>query len=269
VQRVTASVAMRFLLALVPVLGLAVYGCATDNGDADPAPDFQGPTLDAGKNVIPDRDAGTAADAGLDAPADAPTDAPADAAGPSPSDVRIAEVYVDNNGGGDTTEFIELRGAPGTALGELKLRLLKDDGTVGGEIDVANTTTDKMPTSGLWVIGGGNVITVDPQYQVDHLMFGADLNIWGLDSPRGAVQLVRGTARTLIDVVGYDADGDAGALPAPPSAPTATAETAPTKIPVTPKRSFGRKNNAADTNDNRADFCPMAPTAGRAQAACE
>ena len=35
------------------------------------------------------------------------------------------------------------------------------------------------------------------------------------------------------------------------------------------KKSLGRANGAADTNDNRADFCKMSPTAGRAQAACE
>jgi hypothetical protein len=233
------------------VLGAAIYGCSTSNGSAIPDPSY-----DAGP-----------ADASGDASKDAGSDA-ADAGDPVAA-VRINEIYVDNAGLGDTTEYIELRGAPGTLLDDLRLRLLDDSGQVSGEIDVASAAGDKIPASGLWVVGGGNTFQVDPSSDVDHVMLGSDLNAWGLQSARGAVQLVRGTARTLLDVVGYDEQSDAGALPQPASNPKQTVEGTPAVAPATQKHSLGRTSGAADTNDNRADFCSMAPTAGRANAVCD
>jgi hypothetical protein len=264
----SATIARAAWLALL--VGAALYvGCSTSNGDPIPEPDNGAPDLDAGGNSLPSKsDAASTSDAAADADSGAPVDAAND--GPDPvSAVRIGEIYVDNVAAGDPTEFIELRGAPGTSLDELRLRLLDSTGAVTGEIDVAAQLGDVIPASGLWVVGGGNTFTVDSSSHVDHVMLGADLNAWGMDTPRGAVQLVRGTARALLDVVGYDEDADAGALASPSSPPIETVEGKPAVLPSTAKKSFGRVNGAIDGNDNRADFCQMAPTAGRLNAACE
>lgn len=243
-------------LSLLAAAGLYV-GCSTSNGDPIPPPDNGAPSLDAGSKTTPKMpDASGPSDAAPEA------DAPHDAGDPV-SQVRISEVYVDDGTDGVTVEFIELRGAPGTPVDELRLRILDADGAVTGEIDVAAQAGDTISGSGFWTVGGGNVSS-----EVDHVLFGAALNAWGMDTPRGAVQLVRGTGRTLLDVVGYDTDADAGALPQPASSPTQTVEGKPAVLPVISK-SFGRTSGAADTNDNRADFCTMTPTPCGANAACD
>jgi hypothetical protein len=239
---------------------LVAAACASTNGEPIPSETLDASPLDAGTNPVPYGEAGP--DGGEDAGEDAPSDAPADA--PTASSVRINELYVGGVIGGDIHEYVELRGDPGAPLGELKLRLLKSDGSVGGEVDVFDAPSDVMPANGFWVVGGSLLI--------DNIDRKPPISAWGLAEDLGAVQLVRvsGATRELVDVVGYSTTPDAGGPPAPPSPPTATFEKEPALQPPVDatKTAFGRAAGAADTNDNFEDFCAMAQSPGVANGAC-
>jgi len=250
----------------------AAAACATTNGEPIPDPAFEGSTLDASNNTDPGGGGGGgggSGDGGSDAKKDGtPSDAKSEAlpeAGPA-FDVRINELFVDNALIGDATEYVELRGTPGISVADLKLRLLGADGHVLAEVDVANVPTDVIQPNGTWCIGGNQTFKLGV---ADHVDKTVSVNVWGLDNDRGAVQLVKGAAKDLIDVVGYDVNVPGTAAPAAPSPPTSTVETKVATVPATAKKAFGRKAAAADTNDNGADFCKMTPTPGKPQAACD
>lgn len=256
------------LLALLPVAAHAA--CASSNGDAVGSQTYDASPLDPGKNPDdPDssspNDGATPTDAEI--PTDAGADAKPDAANAAP--VQINEIYVDNAFlRGDATEYVELRGATGVAVDDLKLRILYANGQVKYEVQVANAG-EKFGANGLWVVGGNQTFKLNVTDHVDHEVSTAN---WGLDT-RGAIQLVRGS--TLLDVVGYGPDPDAGAVAPPATPPTATSEGAIARTAIQPPskldpaKSIGRKTGAADTNVNAADFCTMVASPGFAQKACE
>lgn len=257
----------RLLLAFAVVLPVIAHVACSGNGDVVPNPIYDASALDVGVNPNEPGngpDGAPRPDAAIDAPVDAPKDAPAPR-GP----VQINELYIDTLVDGDGTEFVELRGAPGTPVDDLKLRLVHADGKVKYEVPVG-VVGDKLDVNGLWVVGGATTFKLNVGGRVDRIV---SLSGWGLDSP-GAVQVVRGT--TLLDVVGYDEDPDAGALPPLTLPPTATFEGAIALVPDnrgagpgTKRKTLGRKTGAADTNNNRADFCTMEGSPGLAQKACQ
>ncbi|MDB4933556.1 MAG: hypothetical protein JWP87_528 [Labilithrix sp.] len=268
----------RLVMCLAAVLPIAAHAaCSASNGDAIPSQVFDASALDVGTN--PDDPDGGGNGGGKDANGndgamgtDAPSDAPAES-GPNDAAVQINEIFVDNAGLGDGAELVELRAAAGTPVDDLKLRLIHADGQVKYEVSVGDPGA-KVGTSGLWVVGGGSDFKLNVQSHVDKTV---SLSTWGLDNAHGAVQLVRGT--TLLDVVGYTMDADAGTLAPPASPPLATVEGKPATVPAAPPAppppakakglSFGRKTGGADTNDNAADFCTMEASPGFAQKPCK
>jgi hypothetical protein len=260
----------RFLLCLAAVLPLAVHAaCASSNGAAVGSQTFDASPLDPGdKNRGEDAGAendGAPKDAAPEV--DAAEDAKPDAANTAP--VEINEIYVDNAFlRGDATEYVELRGAAGVPVDDLKLRILYADGTVKYEVAVGNAG-EKFGANGLWVVGGTQTFKLNVTDHVDHSL---STSVFGLDV-RGAVQLLRGGV--LLDVVGYGSDPDAGAVPPPLTQPTATSEgrvartaTQPTASSA-PAKAIGRASGAADTNVNAVDFCTMVASPGFAQKPCE
>ena len=256
------------LLALLPLVAHAA--CSSTNGDAVGREVFDASALDVGanpddpdSNFLPD---GARKDAGSDGAA---TDAAKDSAViPNTAPVEINEIYVDIVLRGDATEYVELRAAPGTPVDDLRLRLLYADGQVKYEVSVGDPG-EKFGANGLWVVGGFMTGRLNVQDHVDHALTVAT---WGLDD-RGAVQVVRGG--TLLDVVGYGLDPDAGPVAPPASPPSLTSEGRIAMVPdqpasnSAPAKSFGRKTGAADTNNNSADFCKMTASPGFAQKPCE
>lgn len=237
---------------------IAVAACSASNGDPIPSEVRDAEALDVGSSVLPgdagggDDDADTAEDA-------APKDAAADArdAAASSASVRINEVYVDRVVAGDKTEYVELAGAPGTPVGDLYLRLLDRDGNVDLDVNVGKPG-EQIGATGTWVIATSALPS-----RVDRSV---SLASWGLDV-RGAVQLTRGPSRALVDVVGFTNDPDGGVVAPPATDPKATGEGMPYVLPPG-TTSFGRTAGAADTGDNRADFCTMNPSAGAANGPC-
>lgn len=260
----------RLVLGLLALLPLAAHAaCASSNGDAIGSQTYDASPLDPGKNPDDPDSSMTPHDGSTDAetPTDAGVDAKPDAANAAP--VQINEIYVDNQFlRGDATEYVELRGAPGVPVDDLKLRILYANGQVKYEVPVANAG-EKLGANGLWVVGGNQTFKLNVTDHVDHEVSTAN---WGLDD-RGAIQLVRGS--TLLDVVGYGPDADAGAVAPPATPPTATSEGKIARTATQPAsssaaaKSIGRKTAAADTNVNAADFCTMVASPGFAQKACE
>lgn len=259
------------LAAMFPVVAHAA--CGATNGDPIPSEVFDASALDVStSNPLPE--GGSRADGSTtanDASTDAFTDAnDANDGAPGTAPVQINEIFVDNDGLGDGTELVELRAAPGTRTDDLKLRIVRFNGDIKYEVTVG-LAGQTFNAAGLWVVGGQQTFKLNVQENVDRTL---SLANWGLDNDRGAVQLLRGT--TLLDVVGYARDPDAGAPPAPASPPTATVEGKVAAVPDPPAgapagrkhRSFGRKTAAADTNDNAADFCAMEASPGFAQKPC-
>jgi len=262
----------RLLLSLLAMLPLAAHAaCASSNGEAIGSQTFDASPLDPGQNPgdpdgsiappdgAPPPDAAPPIDAGVDAKPDAANSAP----------VQINEIYVDNAFlRGDATEYIELRGAMGVPVDDLKLRILYANGQVRYEVVVGNAG-EKFGANGLWVVGGNQTFRLNVLDHVDRVVSTAN---WGLDD-RGAIQLLRGSV--LLDVVGYGDNPDAGPVAPPATPPTATSEgaiaRAATQPPLSnaPARSIGRKTGAADTNVNGADFCPMVASPGFAQKPCD
>jgi hypothetical protein len=259
------------LLSLLPLLAHAA--CSSGNGDAIGNQMFDASPLDPGsKPDDPDggpgqEDASPKKDA--DPPQDAPSDAPLDA--PNTAPVQINEVYVDNAFlRGDATEYIELRAAPGTRVDDLKLRIVYSNGNGAVKYEIAvGDPGEKFGANGLWVVGGMQTFKLNV---LDHVDQPLSAGVFGLDD-RGAVQLVRGS--TLLDVVGYGDDPDAGAVPVLLTPPTATSEGKISRTAIqpasssAPAKSIGRKTAAADTNNNSADFCQMVASPGFAQKPCE
>ncbi|HSO32623.1 MAG TPA: hypothetical protein VLT33_08905 [Labilithrix sp.] len=262
----------RFVLGLLALLPLAAHAaCASSNGEAVGSQTFDASPLDPGDNdpslpdASPGHDGATPKDAAPQL--DAAEDAKPDAANTAP--VQINEIYVDNAFlRGDSTEYVELRGAAGVPVDDLKLRILYADGKVKYEVAVGNAG-EKFGANGLWVVGGMQTFKLNVTDHVDHPL---SASVFGLDD-RGAVQLVRGGV--LLDVVGYGSDPDAGAVPPPLTPPTATSEgkiartaTQPASMSA-PAKAIGRASAAADTNVNGTDFCTMVASPGFAQKPCE
>ncbi|MBL8608704.1 MAG: hypothetical protein JNL38_15365 [Myxococcales bacterium] len=253
------------LTAVASLATILVAACAETAAEIGES-DASAPPLDVGAPP-PDPDGGAGKDAGKDAALDAPVDAPRDAALDAPGDaatsasVRIAELYFDPGASyGDGAEYVELRGAPGTPVGDLRLRLVHETGGVKYDVAVGSAT-DVIGPTGTWVVGGGSVFKVAAQNRVDTVV---SLAQWGLSAGSGSVQLVRGPSRDLVDVVGYG-----GAVSPPATAPTQTVEGTVAAVPTLDKHGIGRKPAAADTNDNSKDFCSMLATPGFPQAACD
>lgn len=255
---------MRWRWLLLPLLSAPAalqIACSATNGDSIPSEVRDAEALDANtvdpterdsSSTNEDEDTGTPNPpkdgGGKDAPADAPIDAPL-----TSTAVRINEVYVERTGAGAKAEYLELRGPAGVDLGDLAIRIFDATGTATASSPYPIATAgQKMPASGVWSVGGflANVDTIISIPQ------GWDL------STKGAIELVRGPSNTVIDTVGWTTDADAGA-----SAPKGEGKAY--VLPSTGTKSFGRAVNAADTNDNKTDFCTMAQTAKAANAACE
>lgn len=245
---------------------LAHAACSATNGETPPEPLYTPPDGSDEEQLVPDATTGTSKDAGVDAKAEASADAKADAAAPTSESVRIQELYVDHDGLGDGAEYVELRGAPGTPVGDLSLRLIDAAGKVAYDVPVTDTADDVIGSSGTWVVAGTQTFQLGVVERIDHTV---PLVKWGIANNRGAVQLVRGANRDLLDVVGYVTDPDAGAATQPSTTPKATSEGVPAVVPTIAKRALGRKAAATDTDQNRADFCSMVPSPGMAQKACD
>lgn len=249
------------ILLATGIPGIFIAACSASNGDPIPSEVRDAEALEVGSNEPPDRDRDGASppqDGGVTKDAttkDAPADAPPDA--PSSATVRINEIYVDRVGGGDKTEFVEVRGAEGTPVDDLFVRLVDHNGVVH-EFDLG-TAGQKIGATGTWVIGSPFV-----SGRIDRSVTVAQG--WGLDD-RGAVQLVRGASKELVDVVGWTNDPDGGVVPQPSTNPKATGEGKPFVVPPGVS-SFGRRATGADTDDNRADFCSMTISNGATNGAC-
>ena len=254
--------ALLFLFALVP--GIVQAACSASNGDSIGGDYRDAEALDAVSGGGGDRDATEgsdgSSDGGKDTGAkDAPSDAPKDVGpdGPSPTDVRINEVYFVS---GANNEYVELRGPPGTPVDLLILRFVDDMGKITGPFSVGGAG-DVIPSDGLWVVGGALVSKVDKI----ELITGS--NGWDVPNGRGAVQLYMFGQTNAIDTVGYTDIADGGPVTAPSTDPKATAEGKPATSPALANQAISRKGGAADTNMNSADFCPMATSPVVANAA--
>lgn len=256
------------VLATMPVT--AHVACSAGNGESIPPEVREAGSLEANNGSrVPERDSSDAEDAGTrDASRDAAKDARPDADAVD-AEVVINEIYVDIDGLGDGAEFVELRAEPGTPVHDLKLRII--DGTGAVKLSVAvGDPGETVGGTGYWVVGGNQTFKLGVLDRVDQVI---PLAVWGLPTSRGAVQIVRGTK--IVDVVSWSDDADAAAIPPPPSAPSATGEGSPALIPTIkktsgkPAHSFGRPDDAPDTNDNRADFCSMAASPGFGQSPCD
>jgi hypothetical protein len=233
--------------------------CSASNGDSIPSEVRDAEALDASGPSIGDRDSSTTPgdDSGTTNPPkdggvkDAPTDTAADAA-LSSADVRINEIFISQNGG-DQAEFIEIRGAVGTPIDDLFLRSIDDKGVTTGEWPVAATAT-KLGATGTWTLGGGLA-----SGRIDNTIPAFD--DWGLDNTKGAVLLLRGASKTVIDAVSWNTDADGG---------TVMGEGKVFVLSTSGTSSFGRKPPSfGDTNDNLTDFCAMAQSAGATNTACK
>jgi hypothetical protein len=255
-------VRFRFAWSLLIGSMLAHAACAATNGEPSPGEIYTPPDAEAEEPLTyPDAEPAKASDAGVDRKA---VDATPEASAPAPSsaDVRIQELYVDHDGLGDGAEYVELRGVEGTPVDDLSLRLIDSAGKVAYEVPVADTGA-KIGSSGTWAIGPATVgARLGVFERIDRTV---TLGGWGLANERGAVQLVRGNAKTLLDVVGYVSSPDAGAAPPPSTDPKATTEGLPAVVPIVAKRALGRRPNAADGDANRTDFCAMPPSPGSGQ----
>jgi hypothetical protein len=221
------------------LLALLVVGCGSDNrgsARADARTDATGSDVDAA------------------------TDASTDAAVAA---FRIEEVGLDLNVSGANTEFVEISGEPGASLDNLAIRVIDSSGASGVKNTYALATAGTvMPADGRWVIGGA-LATVDKVYTV-----GSD--DWDLDGTAGAIQLLRTTGPTLLDVVGYSATGTAVTPASSLTAPTQTAEGSAENISTgaASANGIGRAAGGADTDNNATDFCLQAKTAGAANGTC-
>lgn len=251
---------------LIALAAVELAACIAGNGDTPDAPIYEPPEAGSdARTTRPTEDGGAApTDAAPDAKK-ATSDASSDAATPpSSSVVRIQEVYVDHDGLGDGAEYVELTGPVGTPVSDLALRLVDATGTVAYDVSVGDAG-DVIGASGTWVVGGTQTFKLGVSDRVDHIV---SLASWGIPNERGAVQLVKGT--TLLDVLGYVTNGSDTAAAAPTTNPKATSEGLPAVVPTIAKHALGRKKGAADSDQNRTDFCAMAATPGSAQqAACD
>lgn len=265
------TIARKLLVSVLATMPLTAHvACSASNGDSIPPEVREAGSLEANNGSrIPEDDASEPEDAGRrDASKDAGKDARPDADAGA-AEVVINEIYVDIDGLGDGAEFVELRAEPGTPVGDLKLRILDETGAVKYAVTVADPG-ETVGGTGYWVVGGNQTFKLGVLERVDQVI---PLAVWGLPTSRGAVQLVRGTK--IVDVVSWSDDADAGAIPPPSSPPAATGEGSPALVPTItktsgkPAHSFGRADEAPDTNDNRADFCSMAASPGFAQKPCD
>lgn len=251
-----------FLLA-TGIPGIFFAACSASNGEPIPSELRDAEALDVGSSVLPGKDGSSPSEDGGTTKDASTKDAPSDAhdAGVTSKSVRINEVYVDRGSGGSQSEFVELRGPEGTPVDDLFLRLVDDNGTATGQAFTVGSSGEKIGPTGTWVIGGALV-----PGRVDRIVTNPEG--WGIDT-KGAVQLLRGPSREVLDVVGWTTDPDGGFVPQPVLPPKSTGEGKPYVLPATGTTSFGRTPNAADTDDNQADFCTMAQTNGAANAACQ
>lgn len=253
-------------MGVVGFSALLVIACA-NSGDEIPAGSREAGSVEASTTRLPDgatsdddsgsinndKDSGGSGDSGTDG-------------GTNNAVVIISEIYVDNDGLGDGSEFIEIQGPPNTPVDDLRVRLIDKNG-LPKYTQMVGDPGEKIGTSGFWVVSGSQVFRLNASpYREDQTYSIAN---WGLDNERGAVQLLRGTNQ-LLDVVGFSDAPDAGAIPPPSNGPTSTGEGSPVVVPSIAKHSFGRKGaTLTDSNNNEADFCSMVPSPGYAQKPCD
>lgn len=254
------------LVSVAPVL--AISACSGSAGTAIPWADEAGRNLssEAGASAS-DNDAresdAASADSGM-------VDAVATDGGVSgESAIQISEVYVDTAAVAAGSEYVELRGAAGTPLRDLRIRVLGANGSVRFEVDVTSNPLARVGATGFYVVGGAKVDALGVTYFVDReLGSGA----FGLDDEGGSIQLIsmQGGQRTLVDVVGYTAQPNGAAPLAPVNLPPSTTVLGkPAVLPSAPKRAMGRRASVPSKGDNRSDYCTMSPTPGFPQAPCQ
>ena len=255
------------LLSVPPVL--AVSACSGSAGPAIPWSDEAGRNLsnEAGA-FASDHDPRESDAAGADSgivevvAGDGGVDA-------GQSAIQISEVYVDTAAVAAGSEYVELRGAAGTPLRDLRIRVLSANGSVRFEVDVTSNPLARIGATGFYVVGGTKVDALGVTYFVDREL---GVGAFGLNNEGGSIQLIsmQGGERSLIDVVGYTAQPN-GAPPLPPVnlPPSTTVLGQPAVLPSAPKRAIGRRASGARRGDNRSDFCSMSPTPGFPQAPCQ
>lgn len=249
------------ILLATGVPGLFFAACSASNGDPIPSEVRDAEALEVGSTTPPIGDA-SSSDGGTKKDSST-NDAASDAqdAGLTSKSVRISEVYVDRGSGGSQSEYVELRAPEGTPVDDLFLRLVDSNGTPTPQAFDVGVSGAKIGATGTWVIGGALV-----SGRVDRIV--TNPQGWGIDT-KGAVQLLRGANREVLDVVGWTTDPDGGVVPQPVLPPKSTGEGKPYVLPAVGTSSFGRRPNDPDTDDNRADFCTMAQTPGAANGACQ
>jgi hypothetical protein len=155
----------------------------------------------------------------------------------------LSEVFYDATGSDNGLSFVELYGAPGTALDGLVL-----EGVNGSNGDITPTIllSGVIPADGLFVVA-------DDQGDGTTLVAGADL-ILNFDFQNGPDSVVLRDAGGVLDALGYGsfAAGEVFAGEGSP-APDAPADA-----------SLARLFADVDTDDNFADFGIATPTPGSA-----
>ena len=267
-MRSRPKLALLSVLLSAPSL-LAASACSGSAGTAIPWPDEAGRNLsnEAGASASDDdarESVGAGADGGI---VDAAASDGGVAAGESA--IQISEVYVDTAAVAAGSEYVELRGAAGTPLRDLRLRVLGANGSVRFEVDVASSPLTRVGATGFYVVGGTRVDALGVTYFVDREL---GVGSFGLDDEGGSIQLIstQGGQRSLVDVVGYTAQPNGAAPLAPVNLPPSTTVLGkPAVLSSAPKRAIGRRASVASKGDNRSDYCTMSPTPGFPQAPCQ
>lgn len=226
---------------------------AAAEASVDAAPDApieSGP--EAGIDAAPEAGPDSPVEAAADAPPEAAVEAGADASALPP--INITEIYVDVALKGDSVEWVAIAAAPGTPIGDLKLRHFKwvsSTEPIVQKFDLAVAPAGTlMPSSGYWVVGGYGAPS-DQSYGISS---------WGLDSTSGSVQLYRASSLELLDAVGYGAAQPVDA----PTAPFMTMEGTAAPLPQWSTTDYSTARKPGGTwHDDSLDFCvqPATPKA--------
>jgi hypothetical protein len=179
----------------------------------------------------------------------------------------INEALIDGIGGDDGKTFVEIAGPGGSVIGGAKLTDVEGKGlpTPAGQYNAMGEQTlpagVRIPADGILLVADGIGTTTNTA--VPNFVPGVDVRISSLDPENGggdAIQLIAaGTPATLLDTLGYDLNGGAGAnLDANVAIPNGLAmyESA-TALYVTTGTvavSIMRSPISTDTNNNRNDF---------------
>lgn len=165
-----------------------------------------------------------------------------------PAELVINEIDYDTPGTGDTAEFVEILN-PGSGAVDLSgYRIELVDGTRGATY-ATYTGSGQLGAGKYFVIGDTTVIQPDPPLPAGTVTLALDGK--GLQQGPDIVRIVKISTEKVMDAVKYEGSADGAGEGA--TAPSDTED-----------KSIGRCPNGSDTNDNRADFVIMTPTAGKA-----